>query len=133
MRTTINYRCPSRKNTAMYITDYKDKGWNIRSTYEDFQPDLLETEAFFMAFAKIHNLDGHKIMCVLTPVKHQKLTQSYEHEGVTHSQSVLIVSSSDVKGFKINDTLRIDNRLFVIDEVSRPAGDIVRLVLSSND
>ena len=108
-------------------------GWNIRAIYEDMQPDLLESEAFFIAFARMHNLDGHNIMCILTPKKHQQITSSYEHEGVTRTQSVLLVSSDDVQGMSVNDTLRVDGHLFVIDEVSRPSGDIIRMVLSSND
>lgn len=106
------------------------QGWNIRAIYEADQPDLLETEAFFMAFARMHNLDGHKIMCVLSPVKNE---MDREHEGVYASRSVLIVSSDEMQGIKVNDSLRIDGKLYAIAGVSRPAGDIVRVVLEGTE
>ena len=105
------------------------QGWNIRAIYEGEQSDLLETEAFFMAFSRMHNLDGHKVMCVLAPVKNEALKSSYEHEGVFSTHSVLIVSSDEVQGMKVNDSLRVDGGLYVIAGVSRPSGDIVRIVL----
>ena len=105
-------------------------GWNVRGIYEGHQPDILETEAFFMAFGRIRNIDGHKIMCVMTPAKEQAQT---EYDGIHRTNSVLLVSWDDMRGMTVNDTLRVDGHLFVINEVSRPAGDIVRLSLTSNE
>ena len=117
----------------MYTSDYQASGWNLRSIYEGIQPDLLESEAFFIAFARERNLDGHKIMCVLTPVKNEKITVSYEHEGLSQSHSVLIVRNTDMIGMKVNDSLRIDGKLYEITSVSNPSGDIIRMELECTE
>ena len=112
----------------MYIFIVAD----IRSIFEDLQPDLLELEAFLIAFGRMHNIDGHSIMCVLTQAKSQAISASYEHEGVYENTSVLLVRDTDMQGMRINDTLRIDGKLYVIMSVSRPSGDIIKLELSGN-
>ena len=104
-------------------------GWDIRSIYEPItQNDLLETEAFFMAFARIHNIDGHEVMSIFTKAK----TQPGSHDGVINQVSILIVSDRDMQGMQINDRLRIDGNLYVITGISRPSGDIVRIELEGN-
>lgn len=117
----------------MYISDYQASGWNLRSIYEDTQPDLLESEAFFIAFGRIHNLDGHKVMCVLAPQKQQPVKSLYDRPGLLETQSVLIVDSADVQGFRCGDSIRIDGQLYVISGVSNPSGGIVRVMLTNNN
>ena len=104
-------------------------GWNIRSIYEGGAPDKLESTAFLMAFGKIRNIDGHSIMCVMTPAKYQELTN---YDGTHEIRSVLIVSADDVKGMRISDSLRIDGQIYMLSGLSRPSGDIVRLELTSH-
>lgn len=104
-------------------------GWNIRSIYEDKESDLLEAEAFYIAFARIHNLDGHHILSVLTPVKRAKANS----EGILTNNTVLIVKDSDMEGITLNTSIRVDGKLYVISAVTRPCGDIVRIELEGNE
>lgn len=104
-------------------------GWDIRSIYEPLtQNDLLEAEAFFMAFARVHNIDGHEVMSIFTKAK----TQPGSHDGVLTQNSILVVSDRDMQGMQVNDSLRIDGNLYVITGISRPSGDIVRIEIEGN-
>ena len=106
-----------------------EDGWDIRAIYEPLtQHDIMETEAFFMAFAKLHNIDGHKVMSVLAKARHQPLPQ----DGMSRKVSILIVSDTDMQGMRISDSLRVDGDLFTITGISHPCGDIVRLELEGN-
>lgn len=110
------------------MTDIID-GWDVRSIYESPKTDLMESEAFYLAFARLHNIDGHHVLCIMTPAKYH-----YQRaDGITTRQTILIVRDSELEGVSLNTSLRIDGRLYVISGITRPCGDIVRIELEGNE
>ena len=107
-------------------------GWDIRGIYEGECRDKLESLGFFMAFGKVHVLDGHKVECIFTKAKHQKSAGSYGLEGVESVSNVLIVRSEDMAAVKVGASIRVDGELFSVSNVSRPSEGLVRLELESS-
>ena len=102
----------------------------MRQIYEaDFNPDDLEAEAFFAAFGKHHDLDGHNIECVITPPKHEKASSF--NDGVHRVTHIIIVRETDARGFKVGGGLCVDGTDYRIAGLSKPLSNIFRLELES--
>lgn len=108
--------------------------WNIRQLYEQPPPDLMEAEAFFAAFARFHDIEGHSINCILTKSKRQPLAFYSNSErngidGLSMFTSVLLVRESDLAGAEQGASLKIDGTFYKIMSISRPISDIIRMDL----
>ena len=108
-------------------------GWNVRSLYEQPPPDLMEAEAFFAAFARFHDIDGHKIECIYTKAKRQPIhITHYDRDtvdGVTAITSVLIVRDEDMSGMEQGASLKVDGTYCRIMRISKPITGLVRMEL----
>ena len=104
--------------------------WNFRQLYEQLPADLLEAEAFFSAFAKFHDVEGHRVECILTKAHDQavKVYSSESMDGVTASSSVLFLRD-DVSGLEQGAALKVDGTVYKIIRVSRPILGLTRVEL----
>ena len=110
-------------------------GWDTRALYEQPPADLLEAEAFFSAFAKFHDIDGHSIECIYTKAKHQPVSVSRSGDregidGISSVMSVLIVRDDEgLAGVEQGGSLRIEGTHCRIMSVSRPVAGLIRMEL----
>lgn len=107
---------------------------NLRALYEIPPPELLEAEAFFSAFSKLHDIDGHSIDCIFTKAKRQPLAffsnaNRNDINGLSVFTCVLIVRDSDLAGVEQGATLRIEGTYYRIMTVSKPISGIIRMEL----
>lgn len=104
--------------------------WNFRQLYEQPPADLLEAEAFFAAFAKFHDVEGHRVECILTKTadKSVKVYSSESMDGVTASSSVLFLRD-DVSGLEQGAAIKVDGTVYKIIRVSRPILGLTRVEL----
>ena len=105
-------------------------GWNLRAIFEEPEPDFMEAEAFFAAFGKYRDINGHKVHCILTAPKHaQPAVYSREDEGVHSINAVLFVRRQDVSGLRQGGSLCIEGTDYLIAGVSCPHREVVRAEL----
>ena len=108
--------------------------WNINKIYETPSPDLLDAHAFFNAFAAFHDINGHRIECILTKPKYQKpvvnIFSQNDTPGIIQVNAVLIVKLSDMSGMRQGESLKIDGQLYQISAISYPLNDTARIELS---
>ena len=108
--------------------------WGIRKIYDKPNPERMESAGFFEAFAQIHDINGHKIECVLTRPKYQKLRVNLSGgelgSGLSGVDAVLVVRLSDMSGMHQGESLKVDGQVYVIQSIKYPLHDIARLELS---
>lgn len=109
-------------------------GWNIRKLYETPSPDSMESAGFFDAFAQFHDINGHRIECILTRPKYQKLRVSLSGgemgAGLSGVDAVLVVRLVDMSGMRQGESLKVDGQVYVIQSIKYPLHDIARLELA---
>ena len=109
-------------------------GWDIRKLYDKPNPDHMEALGFFAAFAQFHDINGHRIECILTKPKYQKpvvnIFSQNDTPGIIHVNAVLIVKLSDMSGMRQGESLKIDGQLYQISAISYPLNDTARIELS---
>lgn len=112
---------------------YDFPGWDIRKLYDKPSPDHMEALAFFAAFANFHDINGHRIECIMTKPKYQKLRVSFSGgdlgSGLSGVDAVLIVRLSGMSGMRQGESLKVDGQVYVIGAISYPLHDIARLEL----
>ena len=105
-------------------------GWNLRAIFEDDEPDFMEAEAFFAAFGKYRDINGHKVHCILTAPKHSAVSAYINEDMGVHSISaILFVRKQDVSGLRKGASLRIDGTDYLIAGISSPLREITRIEL----
>ena len=104
-------------------------GWNLRAIFEDSEPDYMEAEAFFAAFGKYRDINGHKVHCILTAPKHSAVSYGNEDMGVHSISAILFVRKQDVSGLRKGASLCIDGTDYLIAGISSPLREITRLEL----
>ena len=107
-------------------------GWDIRRIYELPPDDLMESEAFFSAFGKYRDINGHRLEAITTRPKSSLITSTFtsqEHEGLNLADTVLIMRTADVSGITAGESLRLDGKLYRVLTVSYPLKSVVRLDL----
>ena len=104
--------------------------WDFRQLYEQPPADLLEAEAFFSAFARFHEVEGHRVECILAKARDQavKVYPSESMDGVTASSSVLFLRD-DVSGIEQGAAIKVDGTVYKILKVSRPVLGLTRIEL----
>ena len=109
-------------------------GWDIKKLYETPNAEDLESLAFFSAFAQFHDINGHRIECILTRPKYQKpavnIFSQNDTPGITSVNAVLIVRLSDMSGMRQGEGLKVDGQIYTISGISYPLHDIARLELA---
>lgn len=117
----------------MASAEERSVGWGIRKLYDKPNPDHLESEAFFSAFQQFHDINGHRVECILTRPKYQHLRVTlYGGElgsGLSGVDAILVVRLVDVSGMRQGESLRVDGQVYVIQGISYPLHDIARLEL----
>ena len=106
--------------------------WEVRKIYELPPDDLMEVEAFFIAFGKYLDINGHNLEVIKTRPKSALVSSAFsnnEHEGLNLADTVLIMRSSDVSGITPGESIRVDGQLFRVLTVSAPLKAVVRLDL----
>ena len=103
--------------------------WDLRSIYSLPKNDVLEYEAFFAAFGKYRDINGHNLETIKTRPKYALMRQAVEHEGLNLADTVLLLHTSDIQGITPGESLRVDGELYRILTVSYPIHGVVRLDL----
>ena len=113
---------------------YDFPGWDIRKLYDKPNPDHLESIAFFAAFAQFHDINGHRIECIMTKPKVQHLKVSLSGgelgSGLSGVDAVLIVRLADMSGMRQGESLKVDGQVYAIQGISYPLYDIARIELA---
>lgn len=110
-------------------------------TFLDFVAHDLEDGAVWFdnsEFARFHDINGKQVMSVLTTdVRHAKvalrLGSNERPEGITKGQGVLYCRVGDLKNVKTGAKIKIDGRLYLVDEVNLLQEQIWRIVLEANN
>ena len=109
-------------------------GWDIKKLYETPNAEDLESLAFFSAFAHFHDINGHRIECILTKPKYSKpvvnVFSQNDTPGIVQVNAILIVRLSDMSGMRQGESLKVDGQLYSISAISYPLHDIARLELA---
>ncbi len=111
----------------------QERDLDVREIYTTRPPDMISGQVYFDAFAKLHDINGHKIMCIFTKANNRSLTLTLDggdSPGVTASSSVLVIDSREVSGMRIHESLRVDGQIFTITRISQPIANVTRLELS---
>ena len=103
--------------------------WDIRSIYELPADDLMESEAFFSAFGKYSDVNGHHLEVIRTRPKSAVMTSLPEQDSLNLADTVLVMRTADVSGITAGESLRLDGKLYRILSVSYPLKSVVRLDL----
>lgn len=113
---------------------YDFPGWDIRKLYDKPSPDHMEALAFFAAFAQFHDINGHRIECIMTKPKYQKSAVNiFSNEPspvITSVNAILIVHLSDMSGMRQGESLKVDGQIYTISAISYPLEGIARLELA---
>ena len=109
--------------------------WDIRSIYELPPDDFLEAGAFWEAFGRERDINGHKLLTIQTPPKISMMTSRFssEHEGLDLADTVLILRTRDVHGITPGENIRVDAQLYRVLKVSSPVREVIRLDLQGVD
>lgn len=83
-------------------------------------------------FARYHDINGHKILSVLTSNTHSQKFFLNNIEGVSRSQVVLFVKCADVLDFNADEPLRVDGKLFTVLEAVKIQDVVWRITLIAN-
>ena len=109
-------------------------GWGIRKLYETPNAEHLESAAFFASFSEFHDINGHRIECIMTRPKYQKLRVTLASgelsSGLSGVDAVLVVRLADMSGMRQGESLKVDGQLYTISAIRYPLHDIARLELS---
>ena len=109
----------------MYIFIVAD----VRSIYELPPDDLMESVAFFSAFGKYRDINGHNLEAISTRPKSAILHTLPETDALNLADTVLILRSADISGITPGESLRLDGKLYRIISVSSPIKAVTRLDL----
>ncbi len=97
---------------------------------------MLRGSPYFAAFARMHNINGKNVMCILAKSHDRSFRISVDGShmpGVYHKGSVLLVKASEVYGMQAGESLRVDGELMQITRISRPIEGVIRLELDGCD
>ncbi len=89
-------------------------------------------------FAEVHDIDGHKIIGVFTSDQYARRFQqtgfSQDNiQGVSRSYGLLFLRTQDVGNVKAEQPLRLDGKLYRVEEAVKLGKEIWRLSLSANE
>lgn len=93
----------------------------------------------FEEFARYRDVDGVKVLSIFcrdmrAKVVDQRANSSERTEGVFRSGGVLFLRADEVDGvYKANSPLRLDGRLYTIEEATLLQGYVWRIVLEANE
>lgn len=112
--------------------------YSRKKTFIDFEAQDLASGAVWFnncEFARYHNLDGKKILAVLTGnVKNKavNLASSKDKEGYAKSSGIVFFRACDIKGvMKAGASLTLDGELYTISEAILE-GQVWKIVLEAN-
>lgn len=106
-------------------------------TFRDTSQD--ECASFFAWFndeelARYHEIDGRQMICILIRDKRKRVPYGgVQGEGYDISGRVLYVRQKDVPKANAGVSIRVDGKLYVIEDVYDMQGLVWRLELSGND
>ncbi len=121
-------------STAFFRYDTSPTSWDFRRLYDKPNPEPMEQAAFFTAFAKFHDINGHRVECILTRPKYQHLRVTFSggelSSGLSGVDAVLLVRLGDMSGMRQGESLKVDGQVYVIQGISYPLDGIARIELS---
>lgn len=108
--------------------------WEILKLYDKPNPEHLDAGAFFAAFAAFHDINGHRIECIMTRPKYQKLRVTLSggemSSGLSGVDAVLFVKLSDMSGMRQGESLKVDGQVYTISAISWPLDGTARIELA---
>lgn len=108
--------------------------WDIRRIYDKPNAERMESAGFFDAFAEFHDINSHRIECILTRPKYQNLRVNLSGgemgAGLSGVDAVLVVRLADMSGMHQGESLKVDGQVYVIQSIKYPLHDIARVELA---
>lgn len=110
-------------------------------TFLDFVAhDLNDNVVWFnnSEFARFHDIDGKKILSIFTADTRTKtlnirLSGAENVEGVNESHGVLYCRAQECSGWNAGSSLRLDGKLYTVEEASLIQEQVWRIVLEANN
>ena len=110
-------------------------------TFIDFLAhDLDDSAVWFNSseFARFHDLDGEKVLSILTSDTRSqplniKIGDGAYSEGVSKSREILLCRAQEISGLNAEQPLRVDGKLYTISEARLIQDQVWRIVLEAND
>ena len=110
-------------------------------TFIDFLAhDLDDSAVWFNSseFARFHDLDGEKVLSILTSDTRSqplniKIGDGAYSEGVSKSRLILLCRAQEISGLNAEQPLRVDGKLYTISEARLIQDQVWRIVLEAND
>lgn len=115
------------------------KSYSERKKFKDYVKQDVASDALWLdtnAFAKIHDIDGHKILGVFTAdTKGQTINLRNEGEidGMSESHGVFYCSVDSISGVNTNQPIKLDGKLYTVKEASLVQEYMWRIVLQANE
>ena len=118
------------------------KSYKERKKFKDYVKQDVGSDALWLdtnAFAKIHDIDGHKVLGVFTSDTQTggavTLRDEDNFDGVELSKSrgVFYCSVNEVSGGHTNQPLKLDDKLYTVKDASVVQEYMWRIVLESNE
>ena len=110
-------------------------------TFLDFVANDLEDGAVWFnnsEFARFHDIDGNKILSIFTADTRAKtlnirLSDGENVEGISKSNGVLYCRAQEFSGWNAGSSLRLDGKLYTVDEARLIQDQVWRIVLEANN
>ena len=115
------------------------KSYKNRKKFKDYVEQDVGSDALWLdtnAFAKIHDIDGHKVLGVFTSdTQSGTLTLREEDniDGINKSRGVFYCSVNEVAGVHTNQPIKLDGKLYTVSDASVVQEYMWRIVLEANE
>lgn len=83
-------------------------------------------------FARYHDINGHKVLSVLTSNIHSQSFNFNNVEGVSRASAILFMKCADVVSFDADEPLRVDGKLYTVQEAVKIQDAVWRVSLLAN-
>jgi hypothetical protein len=88
-------------------------------------------------FGKLHDINGKQILSILVGDRRGQTISSIQGkenpEGVIKSRGILFVRAYEIEGIKADQALRVDGRLYLVNEARILQDRVWRIVLEANE
>ena len=115
------------------------KGYAEHKKFRDYVKQDVKSDALWLdtnAFAKVHDIDGHKVLGVFTSDTQTKaltLREEDNIDGISKSRGVFYCSVNEVSGVHTNQPLKLDGKLYTVCDSSVVQEYMWRIVLEANE
>lgn len=106
--------------------------YDVGRKFADFVNEDLGVWLNVFEFARPHNIDGKKILSVLTSNKRANKIAIPDGNSLNDSEMVLFVKKKDVKNVIANQSVKIDGKIYLIKDAQDIQGVMWKIFLQGN-